>query len=187
MQKTRELLAKANHIFDKTLDATTIAASALMIFLMIAITVDIILRYFFNRPTPWMLEVTSFSLLWITFLGVAWLLRKDGHVKMELLLTRLNPRSQTMLNIITSIIIVIVCVILVWQTAENTAHYIRTSHVQPSERRFPTAPIFIIVPIGLLLLLIQSLRRTNGYLKVWRELPDQEQRSPDETINSTKL
>ena len=173
--KTRELLAKANHIFDGINTGMTIFAGGIMIFLMLAITVEVLLRYFFRIPTPWMLEVTEFSILWITFLAAAWLLKRDGHVKMELLLTRLNPRAQARLNTITSIIIVIVCIIILWATAENLAHYIETSHVRPSERRFPTSPIFIIIPIGYLMLTIQALIRTNGFLKLWRGSPVQEQ------------
>jgi len=41
-------------------------------------------------------------------------LREEGHVKMDLLLTRLNPRAEAILNIVTSGVGAIICLALTW-------------------------------------------------------------------------
>ncbi len=177
MRKTIKLLTKANHIFDRILSATAIMAVALIIFLMLGTVAEGVLRYFFNIPIPWMLEVLSYSLVWITFLGGAWLLKREGHVNMDMFLVRFKPRTQYLINIITSILGVLVCAVLVWYTTENLWFYIQVGHLQQTERYFPTAPIFVIIPIGSFLFLIQFLRRIYGYQESWRGLADQEQRT----------
>lgn len=175
MRKTIKLLTKADHIFDHILSATAIMAGVLIIFLMMGTIAEVVMRYFFNRPISWMLEVLAYSLVWITFLGVAWLLKREGHVNMDAFLVRFKPRTRCLVNIITSVLGVLICAVLVWSTTENLRFYIEVGHLQQTERYFPTAPIFCIIPAGSFLLLIQFLRRTYGYVESWRGLPDQEQ------------
>lgn len=177
LRKTMKLLAKANHIFERIINSLAIVAGVLIAFMMFGIATDVGLRTFWNRPIPWMVEVVEYCLLWMTFLSAAWLLEREGHVKMGILLDRLKPRTQTLVNIVTSIIGVVACAILVWYTAENTLNYFQTGHVLPTQRRFIIYPIFVIIPIGGALISIQFLRRAHGYLKSWRGLPVQEQRT----------
>ena len=175
MRKTIKLLTKADHIFDHILSATAIMAGVLIIFLMMGTIAEVVMRYFFNRPISWMLEVLAYSLVWITFLGVAWLLKREGHVNMDIFLVRFKPRTRCLVNIITSVLGVLICAVLVWSTTENLRFYIEVGHLQQTERYFLTAPIFVIIPAGSFLLFIQFLRRTYGYVESWRGLPDQEQ------------
>ena len=173
MPKTIRLLAKANSIFDRAIDYSAIGAGILLTFIMLGITAEVFLRYGWNRPIPWMIEVVEYSLLWITFLGAAWLLKREGHVRVDTVLNRLKPIPRSLMNIITSIIGVVVSTFLFRYTVESAWFYYRTSYVLPTERHFLMYPIFVIIPIGLFLLLIQFLRRTYGYLRERRELLDQ--------------
>ena len=175
VRKTIKLLTKADHIFDHILSATAVMAGVFIIFLMMGTVAEVVMRYFFNRPISWMLEVLAYCLVWITFLGVAWLLKREGHVNMDIFLVRFKPRTRCLVNIITSVLGVLICAVLVWSTTENLRFYIEVGHLQQTERYFPTAPIFCIIPIGSFLLFIQFLRRTYGYVESWRGLPDQEQ------------
>ena len=131
----------------------------------VSIFADVTLRYSINRPITWVFEATEYSLLYITFLGTAWLLKKEGHVKLDLLLNMLKPKTRTFLNIITSILLALVCLLLTWYgTASTIDHFQRGV----TSVKYYEPPIFIflmIIPIGGLLLFIQSIKRTYGYVK----------------------
>ena len=109
-----KLLAKVSTIFDRTVSYLAFVAAVLIIFAMLSVGAEIVMRYFLNRPMIWVMEVTEITLLLITFLGTAWLLRREGHVKVDIVLSHLNPRAQALLGIISSIIGIIVCMVLVW-------------------------------------------------------------------------
>ncbi|MDO9123804.1 MAG: TRAP transporter small permease subunit, partial [Deltaproteobacteria bacterium] len=47
-------------------------ASLMMAGLVVIVCIDLALRYFFNAPLLWGTEVTEIFLLYITFLGTAW-------------------------------------------------------------------------------------------------------------------
>ena len=159
-----KLLAKASAIFDRVIDFLVFLACLLLMFAVVMVGLDVALRYFFGRPIIWAVEITEYSLLYIAFLGAAWLLKKEGHVRVDVVLNLLNPRNQTLVNIITSILGAMVCLVIAWYGAEITwDHFVRGV---PSIQLLhtPRFLILMIIPIGSFLLFIQFLRRTYGYL-----------------------
>ena len=73
-------------------------ASAMMAGLMIIVCIDLTLRYFFNSPLLWGTEVTEILLLYITFLGMAWVFREDGHVVIDVFTSKAIGRKKKILN-----------------------------------------------------------------------------------------
>jgi TRAP-type C4-dicarboxylate transport system permease small subunit len=169
-----KLLAKATAIFDGTINLLADLASVLIILMMLGISTDVAMRYFFVRPISWMVEIAEHSLLFVTFLGAAWVLKGEGHVKMDIVLNRLKPGTQALLNMITSILGAIICLFLVWYGAQVTWEYFQIGYVIFAVLSIPSAYIIIIIPVGSFLLFIQFLRRSYGYLKSWRASLDKE-------------
>lgn len=162
-----KLRMKAAGIFDRTIDALAVGAAVLIGYLILSVTVAIILRGL-RVGVVWLFETTEYSLLWLTFLGAAWVLRGEGHVKMDLLLTRLNPKAQTTLNIITSIIGALICLTLTWFGVKVTWDNFQSGYFLHTVMAPPIYPILTVIPIGSFLLFIQFLRRTHSYLRSWR-------------------
>ncbi len=162
----------AINIFDRIMDVFAIIAGIILIFLMLIVCADVTLRYFFDSPLIWAMEVTQVCLLYITFLVAAWLLRREGHTKMDIVLTRFNPDTQAVINIITSIISALIWLLLTWYGALVTCGHFQRGTFAFSIMEFPLAPIEIIIPVGSLLLFIQFLRRSYGYFRDWRALRD---------------
>lgn len=165
-------LVKAGVIFNRIMDIMVVMAAVLLIFTMLSIGTEVVSRYFLNKPLFWVLEVSEYSLLFITFLGAAWLLRREKHVKMDLVLNHLGLRTQALLNIVTSIIGTIACLSLAWYSAQATWFTYRDGSVFPTDLEVPEFIILAIIPIGSLLLFIQFLRRTGECHRRWKTLKD---------------
>lgn len=133
--------------------------------MMAYICVDVTIRYLISRPITWAFEATEYSLLYITFLGTAWLLRKEGHVKLDIVLNALEPRARTVLNIITSVILAIVCFLLTWYGTESTIDHFQRSVTSVKYYTLPQFMFIIVIPLGGFLLFIQSIKRTYGYIQ----------------------
>ena len=99
-----KLWKKFDAIFDSIIGAGAILAAVLVAFVTIAVLLDITMRYFLGRPQVWVLEIVEYCLLFITFLAAAWVLKREGHVKMDIAIARLKPGNQAMANIITSVL-----------------------------------------------------------------------------------
>lgn len=166
-----KLLTKANGAFDRTLDILIWAGAMIFFAVWFVIVLEIVLRYFLNRPLFWVVEVSEYSLLYICFLGAAWLLRREGHVKIDFLVNRLQPKNEALLNAITSVLAAMVCLVLVWYGARTTWINFQRGISVVSTLRPPKFLLLLIIPLGSLMLFIQFLRRAWGYLGLWTASP----------------
>ena len=168
-----KLLTRVNSIFDGTIGTLAILAAILIVFIMLAVSADVIMRYFLNRPTVWLIEISEYCLLFITFMSAGWVLKREGHVKMDLMLNRLSSRRRTLLNTITSITGTITCLAIVWFGAVVTWEFYQIGYFTHSELKLPKFIFLLIITIGMFFLSIQFIKRTYGYLRSFRMSRDQ--------------
>lgn len=173
-----KLIAKADATFDHILDYLTWLACALFLSAPLLVTCDVVTRYLLGHSLMlWVIEICEYILLYTAFLGAAWLLRREGHVKMDLVLNMLKPRSQALLNTITSVLGVAICLTLTWLAAQTTWENFVKGYYRDTILDPPSFLFHGVVALGGFLLFIQFIRRTHGYLRSWRTSSGQEQRS----------
>jgi TRAP-type C4-dicarboxylate transport system permease small subunit len=158
-------LRTVGRVFDRLNSVLAVIGATLLILVMLSVCYAVVIRYFFNLNTPGMFEIWEYSLLYITMLGAAWLLRKEGHVSMDIVISRLRPRAQAMLNTITSILGIIMFLALTWYGTLATWRLFQAGTRIPGDLYPPQGAIVIIIPIGSFLLLVQFMRRAHGYIK----------------------
>ncbi len=155
---------KITAIFDRTNNLLAVLAGVLVVFIMLGTAADVLARYLLGTSILWMFEIVEYSLLFITFLAAAWLLREEGHVKMDLVLNRLKPGASTLLNIITSILSALICLVITWYGVEISWSNFQKGIVLGTILEPPKFILLAIIPVGSFLLFIQFLRRSYGYL-----------------------
>jgi TRAP-type C4-dicarboxylate transport system permease small subunit len=154
------LLKKFVSIFDQTLNIMAFLAGIIIIFVMLSVCLEVILRDFFNKPQIWVTQVTECLLLYITFLCSAWLLREEGHIKVDILLDYLRPRTGAFLGIISSAIGIVVSVVITIFGFNLTLLYFIKGTYTPTVLEIPLSWIILIIPVGSLMLSVQFVRRT---------------------------
>jgi TRAP-type C4-dicarboxylate transport system permease small subunit len=141
------------NIFDRILSLLMALACLILALVTLSVCLEVVLRYFFNRPQIWVIEFSEYALLYITFLGAAWVLKSDGHVTVDLAV---------------SLMFLVSAVLVVYGTRVTWSYYVKGLY-NPTVLEIPTSAILIIIPIGGLTLLIQSVR---GFIRSFRELKE---------------
>ena len=160
-----KLLTKANTAFDRINHILAILAAFLLAFIMLSVCSDVIMRYFFSRPMFWVTEVTEYCLLWVTFLATAWVLSRDNHVVMDLVIGHMKPEMRARIGIMTSIIGFAVCLLVTWYGVKVTLDVFQRDLLLSTVLTPPAYMLFIIIPIGSFLLTIQFIRRAFQSIK----------------------
>jgi TRAP-type C4-dicarboxylate transport system permease small subunit len=148
------------NVFDRILDLLASLVAIIIVIITLVVCVNVMLKYFLNRPILGVEEITEHLLLFITFFGSAWLLRKEGHVTVDFVLAMANPKTRAFLGFITSLFGIAICLPLVWYGSKVTWLNFLKGHYFPTLLEIPKAPILAIIPFGSLLLLIQFIRRS---------------------------
>lgn len=157
-----------SRFFDRIIDYFAIMGAGLCIVMMLGIFTDVILRFFFNKPNGWVVEYAEYSLLYITFLSAAWVLREQRHVKLDLMLERMNPRKQDFINGLTSGIGMVVFMGLAWYALASTQHFYDIEYRMATSLRTLKWPIIAVIPLGSLLISLQFLRMSISNFKSWK-------------------
>jgi len=162
--RMKPIMSKIAAIFDRMIDGAALLSIIIIAVITVMITVEVITRYFFNIPIPGSVEIGGFALVYITFLGAAWLLRIEGHVRMEFLMSRLGPKTLLVLNVLTSAAGAMVCIVIAWYSARFTWDAFQKGYFMPTEIKTPVVITTLAIPICSFLLFIQFIRRTYGFL-----------------------
>lgn len=131
------------------------------IFLIIAlcalIILEIINRNFIHLGMDWTIEMTEYTLAFITFCGAGWLLKSDGHIKFDLITERLPARYKKAASILSSSIGFLITAILTVFGLYKVISLIARGIITETVLELPQALIIAIVPIGLLIASLQFL------------------------------
>jgi C4-dicarboxylate transporter, DctQ subunit len=156
---------KVGTMFDRFLDGLVFIAGILLVFASFGVAAMIISRYFLNRPLGWMIEIAEYILLYMSFLLAAWVLKKEAHVKMDVVVEFLSPRIRLVCNVFSSILGAMVCLVLVWFGTKVTWHLYQSGTLTTTYLEVPKYPLTIVIPFGSLLFMIQFIRRAYGLIK----------------------
>jgi TRAP-type C4-dicarboxylate transport system permease small subunit len=151
--------------FDRVLVVLFWMAGVLLIFSTVGTCIDVILRYCFNRPIHWMLEITEYIMLYIPFLGAALVLKEDGHIRVDILINHFSERSRAWLNVITSFLGGMVMLIYTGFGAQVTLDYFKRGIPALESLKTPMFLILMIIPIGGFFFTVQFLRQMVGYYR----------------------
>jgi C4-dicarboxylate transporter DctQ subunit len=156
-------------ICDKILVGFFWIAGALLIFSTVGTCVDVIFRYWFNRPIHWMLEITEYIMLYIPFLGAALVLKEGGHIRVDILLNHFSGRINGWLNIITSGVGGLVMLTYTVFGAQVTLDYYKRGIPSLESLKTPMFLILMIIPIGGFFFSTQLFRQMVGYYKKFKQ------------------
>lgn len=82
--------------FFKIIDGLSWVASRLadlaVVLLVCSMVYEVIARYLFNAPTVWAFDIAYMSNGAIFLFGIAWVLRQDGHIRIDVVRSRLPDR-----------------------------------------------------------------------------------------------
>jgi TRAP-type C4-dicarboxylate transport system permease small subunit len=145
-------------VFDRLVDVMAALAGAILIFITAAVCYTIGMRYLFTKTTIWIMQTTEYALLWIVFLATTLLLREGGHITTDLIYAHLNKKTKFTLDCIMFVIGGVACAIMVYFGIDYTRECILKGITDVRAVTLPKWAIFIIIPVGSVLLTIQFFR-----------------------------
>lgn len=164
--KEMKILDSFERTYAWVLNIFVLLAGLLLIFLMLSVGLEVCLRYFFGRPTSWVVEIAGYILLYIPFLVGPWVLKNEGHVKMDLFFNFLRPKTQYFLNTVTSIFGALICFVLTIYGIKVSLYLAEMDYKTPTILMLPKSLIIAIIFMGSFLMALQFIlrARTNIHL-----------------------
>jgi TRAP-type C4-dicarboxylate transport system permease small subunit len=145
--------------FDLLLNALAVVAGGLLVALMLATVVKVGMRVALNHGILGIDQISGTLMVYITFLGAAWVLRNEGHVMVDILTTVLPGRAERIVGIVGSLVSAAGCFVVAYFSLLTVVLSIHRGVVVAAEIEMPRAVNLIVIPLGCLLLGIEFIRR----------------------------
>jgi len=113
------MLLKLERGFDKFADYIGIVTAIAMVLMILNVFYDVIMRYFFRSGSIGMQEMEWHLFSVIILLGVAYTLKEDGHVRVDIIYDNLSTQKKAMINMIGAVLFILPIAILVGLSSIN--------------------------------------------------------------------
>lgn len=135
-------------VFVRLNDWLAQATAGLVVLMMFSVVYDVLARMIFSAPTMWVIDVNEYMLVYATFLPAAWILLRDSHVKVELVVQSVGPGTRRVLDVFSNVSGLLYCVILTWQGWLFAWQSYEAGYRFSTALSAPQFPVYAIIPIG---------------------------------------
>ncbi len=130
-----------------------------LIVMMLIQVMDVVLRYVFNNPTIWAMDMNTMLFTGASMLAGAYALRHDTHVKLDLLYRNWRPQNRAIIDLITISFAIIAFCFVIWKGVDSTWWAWKMGQKANSYWAPPMWPVKLCLPIGGILLLLQGISK----------------------------
>ena len=141
--------------------------SSFVIYPLVGIVLyEVIMRYVFNAPTVWGFEATGFAYGVHFMLGLSFMERYSGHVRVDIISSRLPEKMQAVLGFLTyAVIFLPVYSIMTWAAFRYAYTSTVTNELNSTSWAPPIWPFKILMAVCFLLLALQGLSTLLKHLR----------------------
>jgi TRAP-type C4-dicarboxylate transport system permease small subunit len=148
-----------NRSFDFVVDALAVLAALCIAGLAVGMTADVVMRNTGMGNITGMLDISEFLVFMTTFLGAPWVLKRGGHVNVDVAIQNLGPRGKKVMAVLCDIAGLVVCILLCFYGWELTDAALGMKSRIIRTFIFPEWWVYALVTLSGLLLTIEFVRR----------------------------
>jgi TRAP-type C4-dicarboxylate transport system permease small subunit len=143
------MIARASRIVGMVAGLATLA-------IVLLISYDVLMRYFFDQPQLYVDELASFLEVLIIFGGLAWTFTAGGHIRIDLVTPHLPGTVRAWLRVVTLTIGMVLLALVMWVTGQSALTAYRYGRVS-AVMLYPLWLPMLFIPAGLGLMSLAML------------------------------
>ncbi|KJS00746.1 MAG: hypothetical protein VR68_06590 [Peptococcaceae bacterium BRH_c4a] len=112
----------------------------------------------------WVEELSGYGAVWATYLGIAFVLSENRHVRVDILTRKLSPGGQELMRFLGDLACVVFSALITWKGL----YLIWSSYISGRHTPFLEIPIYllqIVLPVGMFLFGLVALMDAVRYIK----------------------
>ena len=134
-------------VLDWVENILAVLAGAMIVFAMLTVTTDVVLRIF-RLSLWWSFEVTEFILVYVPLLTLPWLVRRRGHIVIDIVTSRVPPRVARAMDQLSSALAAAVSLFVAYWGAIATYTAYARGIVNAGMVEYPRWALLIAIPVG---------------------------------------
>jgi C4-dicarboxylate transporter DctQ subunit len=161
-------LSKIDRLFLKFETVLTLAGGIVIFLLVFLATTNVLGRWIFSLPVSGYIDWVEQSMAFFAFLGIAFTQREGGHIRMDMLVGRIQGRPLWITELLSVILMLGVTLVLIYG---SFLHFLRAYQIGDSSMdiNLPIWPAKLIVPVALSILALRLILQIWAYSRAVKE------------------
>ncbi|WP_419764485.1 MAG: TRAP transporter small permease subunit [Arcobacter sp.] len=132
-------------------------SSFLLVSLVILILTEVFIRYFFDMSTMIADEYSGYMYLASIFLGFAYTFNEAGHIRINILTSRMGKKSNKIIDVFAGTITIVILLFILHRTVLFTYDSYVMEMVSESVSATPLYLTQLVMPLGVILFILAVL------------------------------
>ena len=146
-------------LYRRVIQAMAWVAAIVLGVMALAVTLDVVGRNLGWGNTGWVVELSEYSLPVATLLVAPWLLYRNEHVRLDIVLTMLPRTVGLALERVADILGILICAVFVWYGSKLIVDSAKLGSMVVKTLSIPEWWQYALVPVSFLLLAVEFARR----------------------------
>jgi TRAP-type transport system small permease protein len=155
MKRILEIGKLLQNFFNRVSFVSGYISGWVIIAMMILVTAAVFARRVIGSPLMFSDEYTAYLMVFCVFMGGAYTLQQDAHVRVDVIAIRLKKRTRIFLQAVTSCFSLVYGVVLMWKTGSLVLYYKQIGQRALSIMETPVWIPAIVIPVGMAILNFQ--------------------------------
>ena len=178
------MLLRLENFFNRFSDVMGWIAGVLNLLMLVNVFYDAIMRYFFKTGSIAMQEMEWHLFAMVFLFGIAYALKEDGHVRVDVLYDRFSPRWKAIVNIGGTLLLLLPLSLLV---IEGSVWYVTEAFTSGEVSGDPGGLpyrwlIKIVIPVSFVFLIVSATGFVIRNINIFRGLAEPPRRHPEKEI-----
>jgi TRAP-type mannitol/chloroaromatic compound transport system permease small subunit len=153
------IIRRILHVVDSLSEVTGKAFGYFILVLVAIVLFEVLMRYVFRMSQMWSFETSLYVFGAFFIMGGAYLLKHEGHVKIDVLYSLLTPRGKAITDLVTSVFFFIFIGLLIWKGWDLAWRAFELGERTNSAWHPLVWPVRMLIPVGAFLVLLQGLAK----------------------------
>jgi TRAP-type C4-dicarboxylate transport system permease small subunit len=151
-------------LLDRITHLSWLFSGALIVLMAFVTGYGVVMRYIFKNPDPYAYEISYICMLGCVVFSIAQTQRLGRHLRIDIFDRYFSERVRgIILNIVSPIVGLILCIPLVWKTWEQAWFALQTGQTTATTG-LPTFPMMVAIPVGVGLLCLVLIAQILSYI-----------------------
>lgn len=132
--------------------------------IMVAVIFMQVVMRQFNSSLSWTEELARYSFIWLVYIGISYGVKKDRHIKVDVLLLALKNKGKIILTIIANLLFIAFAIFVIRYGYDIASQLLAFGQKSPANQ-IPMGLIYLATPVGMGLTLIRLIQNLVKHIK----------------------
>lgn len=126
--------------------------------MVVVIAAQVFMRYILTYSLPWSEELARYCFIWIVYIGISYGIKRQRHIKVDILLLVLKGKAKIVLHIIANLIFFAFACFVVIYGYDVAARLLQFGQTSPA-LNLPIGLVYLATPVGMALASVRIIQQ----------------------------